>query len=723
MPTARRRPPRASSRLIWLSIPGLLLPALAQAQSGAERDTARVLGTVTITATRSEREILNTPAAVSVLDSARIREAAPNTVSDLFRHLPGLDVTGVGTSQGRPTIRGQRGQRILLLEDGIRLGNSRRQQDFGELPAIIDVTAVDRIEVVRGPASVLYGTDAIGGVVNLISDGLPARGRDGAGGALGYRYTTADAQQRPSVEGHVRSGRFAARLRGAWRDTDPYDAPAGTFGDVTLDEDTRVHDTGVRDQTQGLVAGWDLTNMQRFTAKVDRYASRDAGFGYVDDEALGGDGTRIRILYPEQDVYRFTLGYAARGLGAALADRVETRFFLFDNDRTYDLDVFVPFGPPGAGVAVQSHNVTGLRTTGVRAEAAKLFGRVLLTYGVEAFRERSENTDSSTTTVTGFGPPQSSTDTRASVPNATFRSAGVFAQGEIAATERLTMILGARYQDVRAATRPTEGHDQTYESTDRTVVGAANALLRVAEGVNLVGSVGRGFRSPNLVERFFDGPTPEGSGYQQRNTDLEPETSLNIEGGVKVRRGRLSAEAFAFSNTIDDGIRVRATGDSVGPFPAFQNVNVDKLRFSGVELSADVDLAYGLLLGGSWTRLETKDVNRPDDPVGDTYSSKLTGELGYRSPAGRLWAGYLVRHNGEQRDIVIGSSPVGDVLPAFTVHTIRGGVRLFERAGITTSLAVAVENLTNELYAEFANASFFRPEPGRSVTVSWLLGF
>jgi outer membrane receptor protein involved in Fe transport len=701
----------------------ILLPSTGRAQSSSGGDTARVLGTVTVTATRTEKDVLRTPVSVSVLDSADIRQAAPNTVADLFRHLPGLDVTGVGTSQTRPTIRGQRGQRILLLEDGIRIGNSRRQQDFGELPAIVDVTGIDRVEVVRGPASVLYGTDAIGGVVNLISDGVPPRGFDGVGGSLGYRFGSADAQQRPSGEVHMRSGRFAARARVAWRDTDPYDAPAGRFGDVTLDDDTRVHDTGVRDQTQSFTAGWDLTNRQRLSAKFERYAARDAGFGYVDDAALGGDGTRIRILYPEQDVHRFSVGYAASGLGAALADRVETRAYFFDNDRIFDQDIFVPLGPPGASVAVQTHNVTDLRTTGLRAEATKLLGRVLLTYGIDAFRERSENTDSSATTVSGFGPPQTSTETRPNVPNATFRSAGIFAQGDVSLGERLTMILGARYQDVRAASRPTEGHDSTISSTDRTVVGAANVLVNVADGVNLVGSVGRGFRSPNLVERFFDGPTPEGSGYQQPNASLEPETSVNVEGGVKLRRGIVGLEAFVFRNTISDGVRVEATGDSVGPFPAFRNVNVDRLRFSGVELSADLSLPYGWLLGGSWTRLETKDVNRPDAPVGDTYSSKVTGELGYRSPAGRVWGGYLVRHNGEQKDIVIGTSPVGDVLPAFTVHTVRGGVRLFERGGVTSSLAVSVENLTNELYAEFANASFFRPEAERSVTVSWLLGF
>ena len=93
----------------------------------------------------------------------------PDGVADLFRNLPGVDVTGVGPNQTRLIVRGQQGQRILLAEDGIRLNNSRRQQDFGELPAFTDINSTSRVEVIRGPASVLYGTDAIGGVVNQLT--------------------------------------------------------------------------------------------------------------------------------------------------------------------------------------------------------------------------------------------------------------------------------------------------------------------------------------------------------------------------------------------------------------------------------------------------------------------------------------------------------------------------------------------------------------------------
>src|SRR4029079_4059732 len=134
----------------------------------------------------------------------------------------------------RPTIRGLGGQRILLLEDGLRLNNSRRQQDFGELPALSGISGVDRGEVVRGPASVLYGTDAIGGVVNIITASLPSSGSDGVHGWAGFRYSSADDQQTPSAGAQGRVGRFAFRASGAYRDTRSYRAPSGTFGDINL---------------------------------------------------------------------------------------------------------------------------------------------------------------------------------------------------------------------------------------------------------------------------------------------------------------------------------------------------------------------------------------------------------------------------------------------------------------------------------------------------------
>jgi hemoglobin/transferrin/lactoferrin receptor protein len=726
----------AGSRSI--AVLGLLTASVVGAQSPSPRDSTsrsdsarrRVtsLGQVTVTATRTEKDVFNTPAAVSVIDSATLQRRLPNTPVDAFRDLPGLDVTGVGTNQTRPAIRGLSGQRVLLLEDGLRLNNSRRQQDFGELPAIAGISGIDRVDVVRGPASVLYGTDAIGGVVNIITAGLPSSGSDSFHGWAGFRYSTADKQQTPSAGVQGRTGRFAFRASGAYRDTHSYSAPSGRFGDIDLQNDVRVNDTGVRDYSYNASAGWDLGRSQTLFARAEHYTARNAGFGYVANSDLGATGApTIQITYPDQDVSRYSLGWRALALATPVADRVEVTTYLQQNTRHLDLDVFIPFGrglPPTAGVTSQQRNWTDLQGVGFRAEVTKLLGnRVLMTYGADAFRDRSDNTDSSLTTVTGFGPPQSQVSTTSQVPNASFRSAGLFAQSDVRVADRVSVILGARVQDVLAKTRETPDLTAEYESRDRTAVGAANLLVRAATGLNLIASVGRGFRSPNLVERFFNGPTPEGGGFQSRNLDLDPETSLNVDVGARWRRGVVFAEGFVFQNDVHDGIAIAATGDTVNRLPVYQNVNVDRLRFRGLELTAGARALDMFDLSANFSRIQSKNVTDPNSPVGDTYSRKFVFDAAWRPVGNRVSLGYALRHNGEKKDIVAGSSPVGDVLPAFTVHDLRAQATLLENARGRTSLVLGVNNLTNALYAEFANASFFRPEPQRSLSTSLVIEF
>lgn len=706
----------------------ILIPAVGSAQTPTSpRDTAKAttLKEVTVTATRAPIPVFRVPNPIIVLDSNRIRASLANGVAEMLRDQPGLDLTGTGANQGRPVIRGQRGQRILLLEDGIRINNSRRQQDFGELPALVGLTALSRVEVVRGPLSVLYGTDAIGGVVNLITTrpvygGSATRVR----GTLGYRYSTTDQQQRPagSVFGQV--GRFGFGVTGSYRKASPYSAPSGTFGNLTLANDTRVQETGVKDATMTVEAGYGLSSRHAVSARYSRYQADDAGFGYVDNADLGTpDAPKVIIRYPEQRYNKVSLTYRGNALGLPVADRVEVTAYRSGNTRTLTNNVFVPFGPgtpPGAGVQVDSRNFTDIATTGYRIEASRVVGATLLTYGTDFFRDRSDNTDSSTTTVIGFGPPRPQVNDTALTPNASFRSIGIFAQGEMQLTERLLAVVGARWQDVQARTRPTPRvTTPLVDAHDNTLVGAANLSYGVIEGVNLVGSIGRAFRSPNLIERFFNGPTPEGSGYQVRNPDLKPETSLDVDLGVKVALGRFYGEAFGYRSEVRNAIRIAPTGQKVGTFNAFQNVNVDRLRTQGLELWSRMDLELGFYVGGSYTRVSSKDVLDPSNPVGDSYSSKLTGRLGWRSHSGRFWGEYDLRHNGVRKDVAFENSPIGPVLPAFTVHGLQGGARLFTVGGTTHEVTVVVNNLTNRLYAEFSNANFFRPEPKRSLALGW----
>ena len=703
----------------------LLALAIATPLVAQSPDSTRLpasLDTVVVTATRSERTAFDAPQPVTVLNSRLFRERLPNGVADLFRGFPGLDASGVGPNQRRPEIRGLRGQRILLLQDGVRLNNSRRQQDFGELPALAG-TDFERVEVVRGPSSVLYGSDAIGGVVNIISAD-PASAATPLSGHITYRYGSAGEISAPSGSISARAGKLAIRASTAFSESDPYHAPAGTFGNITLEKREPVFDSGIRDRSYDVSSSFVINSSSEVFARAGWYKASDAGFGFVNPEVFGEGQPKIQILYPDQSFARQSAGFKSTGLTSILANRIEVIGYTQQNERTLNNFVLIPAGP-GATIDTKTYNFSDLSTLGGRVELARALGQsTLLTYGLEAFRDKSENTDSSRTVVTGFGPVVTSSSNSPQLPSATFSSVGAFAQLEARPFSRFSTTLGVRYQTVTAKTRETEGVTAPLQKgDDHNVVWSANGIYRVADNFNFLVSVGRGFRAANLVERFFDGIAPEGNGFQHANPDLSAETSMNTDVGLRYRTGSFHAEAFVFRNELSHAIRINSTGDVVNGLPGFQNQNIDRLRMKGLELSSGILLGSGFEANASFTKLDGTNMSDPESPIGDSFSSKLVGDLGYRAPSGRFSVGYTVRYQGEQKEVIVGENPLGPVIPSFVVHSARANVLLFRVRGVSNELALNVENIGNKLYAEFPNAGFFRPEAERNVSVAMRVGF
>jgi hemoglobin/transferrin/lactoferrin receptor protein len=713
-----------------LAATGALLFAGASAlhaqDPAAQGDSVYAVDPVIVTATRGPRALSDIPRPALVIQSRDLAEQLPNSVSDLFRMQPGLDVTGVGITQVRPQIRGQGGQRILLLSDGIRMNNTRRKNDFGELPALVDVGAIEQVEIVRGPASVLYGSDAIGGVVNILTK-VPTR--EGFGGSASYLFGSAGEQSRVSARAEGRSGSFSLMTGGSWRTAGAYEAPSGDFGAITLTDDATVIHSGVEDVNFDARLGWEFSPSVRIFGKVEHYSSDDSGFGFVDPADYAPGGEEIDIKYPMQRFTKLSTGLTAQQLDFALADRLSLTAYGQDNERDLFFDADFPAGP-GATVSLDNHNFTDIRTYGFRAEARKLVqNELLITYGIDGFQDEVTGTDNDTTTLTGFGPPPAMVfvDDVPSIPDAQLRSLGAFVQAELDLTDRLSVVAGGRYQDVTAESFLTAslGNTATTKSNS-TGVGALNLMFKATDGLSLIASAGRGFRSPNLVELFFEGSVPEAGAYQLAPTDLKAETSFNVDLGFRYLTSDLFLEAFVFRNKIYDGIRGRAVVDAAGDTvqtggdDTYQDVNIDEILLRGFEVNADYRLDSGFGVGSTVSYLDAKDAIDPDNPVGESYSSKITGRAGYRDPSGLFWTQFEARHSGEQEDVAIGSgNPLGDILPAFTVLGLRGGIRLPDfGGGVRQSLTISVNNLTNALYAETSNASFFRPEAKRSVTVS-----
>ena len=732
----------------------ILMMILADdAKPAAEQPMASFFAETTVTATGSERNVFDIATPVTVIREEKIEQKTAENPADLLREQPGVDVNGVGPNQIRPVIRGQRGLRVLFLEDGLRLNNPRRQTDFGEIGGLVDLHNVSSIEVVRGPASVLYGSDAIGGVMNAVSREPQFRNGSNFAGYVEGRHSSVGDLSGLSAGIDAKIGRFTFQLGGTRRQSENYGVPGGRLGAITLDDDARVLDTGIDDLSAWGSVTFTPASGHTLRLRLNRYDAEETGFGYVPAEQYGAtEATKIRILYPTQSFDRAALSYAGT-LQRAWADSTNVQLYYQSNARELANDIEIDIGPvapgfPHSSVAAHTLNFSDVDTFGFRADAVKVLGngRHIVTYGLEAARDDSFNTDFSTTTTTIRTPrgssPSVKTDDIANAPNATNTAYGVFVQDEISIGRRLSVTSGIRFNSVDTTAQETPGWNIAgLGFSDRTFVGALSAKYQLNPSINVLASWGRGFRAPNIIERLFNGPTPEGSGYQILNTTLESETSDNFDLGLKYSRANAFMEAVAFRHEIHGGIiQAYLSPDEIAQLDpdtraaiaashaqfVVQQRNTARLRYEGVELALGWRSSRGIVLGGNYTWIDGVRIDAANPPTGDSYSNKAFAYARYEPEQGRFWAEYHVRRNGKVDANLDPNAPVpaiGRTLPSFTVHGVGAGVRLFEFSGLANEVTVWIENLTDELYAEFSNATFFRPEPGRTAKVSYRVTF
>lgn len=721
----------------------------------------------TVTATLSEVDAFAIPQSVSVIEE--VEENPVDNVAELILFEPGVEVNGVGVNQVRPIIRGQRGLRVLFLEDGLSLNNPRRQADFGEITGLVDTEQAETVEVVRGPASVLYGSGAIGGVLNVLTKAPPSGGGNDLRGGLALRASSADEQEKAAADVAGYGGRFRYTLQASFRDAEDYEAPSGSFGDVALEDEATVFDTGVEDDHLRGALTFELTDRQDLSFTGSRYRADQFGFGFIDPALLDPDfdGTQTRILYPFQDFDRYTLGWTGGGFDDGFVDTFDVRAYHQSNERELVFDADINIGPvfpraPDSSVQIDTLNFTDLDTDGVRAELAKSLGeRQRLTWGLDYTLDDSFNTDSSEQTITfrfpfppsvignipgftcvDFTPPFECAFTDVNpfpnTPNAENTSWGLFAQDEIFATDRFRAIVGARYQDVETNAEPTPGQDVTgLDFDDDEVVGALNLLYAITDSFEVVGSVGTAFRAPSIVERLFNGITPEGLGYQLLNPDLVSETSEYFDLGLKYRVERGFFNLVYFENRIDDGIVQDFLSDEeIAQLPAdvqdiiessgvafvVQQRNVDRTTIEGIEVAGAFSFGPGLTVGGNYTWLDGRREESDNPPTGDVAGDSFNAYL--RWDRKRFSVEYRLRHDGEEPAVFEPGDPVpvvGETLPSFTVHSLNAFGTVFDGSFASHQVGLMVENLTDELYAEFSNIGSFRPQPERNYVLTYRL--
>lgn len=695
--------------------PALLavLAAAAQAQTPdtvATDSVVRLRGVV-ITATRAnEAARFEQPLAVTLVETQGGRSGGRIT-PDLLRGAAGIHVQQTSAGQGAVVLRGLTGNQVLLLVDGIPLNNGTYRDGPGQYLATVDQETVQRVEVVRGPASVLYGSDAQGGVVHLVTRPHP---EDGTGGLLAMNATSATSGVRGRVAGRMASGAWSAA------------------GGVTLASagDLRAGGAVGRQQPTGFDAAgadariaWRPSAGQEVVGAFQRFTMRDVPRydRYVDFRAPA-PGPDVEHVFDPQTRELAYLRHTARPAKPALA-RLETTLSFAIQREGRAQRRRLSGGQPDSLVERVRDDVFTPGVSVVGSSLAALLGRpVALTWGADLYRDRLASSGTITNLTSGATTPLTRPSGSGAIPSGRFPDGGTMARvGLFASLESelhpsVRLSAGARWSTFRTAANVGDDFGGAVVNRAAALTGQAGLVVQVAPRWWLATRVAQGFRAPNLYDLTNVGPVP--GGVQLPNPDARPERSVTAEMGLRRFARRGAFEFTVYHMRIADFMD-RAPGVFRGDTlyngeRVFQGRNVGRARVAGVE--GDGEWMFGAVevaVQVSYTHGAQRVAGSGDEPMSKVPPLGGGAELRWQPAGRRWWASYGLRWAAPQRRL--GARDLTDPrieaggTPGFAVHGLRWGYV----AG-TFSVTGGLDNITDLAYRDHASGV---DNPGRHV---WL---
>lgn len=671
-----------------LLIFALAPPARAEAPPGAEApdepnleapdgasDFVVPVEEIDKTAARSDRNVLDVPGNVTKITREQIERSGARDVPELLRREAGIFVTNTTTNREGYQVEargfnngGGNGSSTLVLLDGRRLNEPATSNvDW----AFVPLDNVESIEVVRGPASALYGDNATAGVIHV---------------------HTRQAEQGVRAVVHVQSGSFDTDGGSAWLGGGAGPVTASAYFDGYQTDGFREHSAldGARGQmdvavdlfgrgTIGLRGGYDSNRRERpgaLTKPEIEDDPRQAAPGSLAN--LRRSRERFGQLYLDLDV--------TEELAFHLDGHHRRR-----NDRDLDGDPFFSFENEGESdaAALSSHLELDVDVLGHRSSTL---------LGGDWLQE-----DADFASLTSFFPFDPSS-TFVSDTSARRKLVGVFLQEELHLTDDLILSTGLRRDTIRYRGTDAAQADRQFRERFEEWSPKAGLTWRVAEPVSLYASYARGFRFPNVDEAFgFFGFSPE----------LVPQTSDTYEVGTKVRTRRIALNLSYYFMDVEDEIFLNPLREN--PFvPGIFGINdnLGRVRHRGVELWANVRPCDWLELYGSYT-YDDAELKRLASTDLEGLRMPLTPR--HRGNAGVTvflpW-GFEVGGNANY----VGSRPgTNDLLnatvklPRYATYDARVAWRHSFPHGLTLTVEGTGYNLTNRHYAETGGLSLFSP--------------
>ncbi len=641
------------------------------------RRTALRLAGVTITASPTGTDPLSVTQSTVQLSGKDLQRALGATVAQTLSSEPGVAMRFNGPMANVPVVRGLTGERILTLQDGERvadLASAAPDHAF-----VSDPNSAERIEVIRGPASLLYGNSAIGGVVNVISGDIPTSVPSRVGGYLNGQSESVTPGGVASLGLNLPLGQhFAATVRGTYRDQSSYRVGGG---DTQGNTDARSWNG-----TGGV--GYVGT---RLSAGI---VYRQSDFNYGIPFATGGEQVRI-------DGVRRGL-QARAGLATGNQQLSYLRFEGTAQWYAHD-EVAVEDGSIGTSfnLKAQTASVTGKTQ----------FGAVSGSIGAQAFMRQ-------------YAP----LGDEAFTPAANSRNFAAFVYQEVplvsgrseSRTPRLQF--GGRFDtftlDAKAGADPR--FSTARRRTFNNASGSLGLSLPFAEHFTLSGSAARAFRAPTVEELYANGYHVAAGTFDIGDATLRPETSFGLDAVLRAQGRRGFLQFSTYRNAINDYIlpETQGTVDVDGSPVPLVNIVQRNAVLTGFEFSGESEVVRHVILGGLADAVRGKgpnDTNLPFIPA-----ARVGGSLRYDT--GTWSVGGETRLVLQQSRVATDNArdvPTDD----YTVVNLNATWSIPSRRNVQT-LTLRADNLFDERFADATSrVKAFTFNPGRNISLVYRLGF
>lgn len=495
----------------------------------------------------------------TLLSPEQIASRAPETLTQALETVPGVNVVSEGHA-AVPAIRGLARGRTLVLIDGARVSSERR---VGASATFADPSSFEGIDVARGPGSVAYGSDAIGGVISVrtrrAQPGSPLQVR-GSG-----TYGEGIPDRRGSLEVSKGLARGGVLVQAHARQAGDWNSPV---------DGSDIFNSGWKDRG--------------FLARVDHEAGPglfslawQSDFGR-DIERPRNNSRTVRFYYPYEDSHRLTTAYELAHVGGL--QQIAFTGFLGTFEQRTDQD---RFPTTTSDRSVERADVSA-RDFHVKASGVRGVSRARVEFGVDVNGRFGLQAIDNLLRYDSAGGLLSESP-NLSVDSGRRTDSGGYIQVDAAIGPKLRGAAGGRGDYV--TTRNVGGYFGDRSTSNAAFSGFASATAGPCSGFSLTGQVARAFRDPTLSDRYFRGPS--GRGFITGNPDLNPETSLQFDIAARYAVGRAQLAAYAYHYRINDLIERYTTQTD---FFFFRNRGRARLR--GFELEARAEAGAGFSIEG-----------------------------------------------------------------------------------------------------------------------------